>query len=534
MGGQTKTTFMKKNYCAVFVLLAIYSGAFSQPWTRFAVPHPDSSSLIEIDIPNAETIWANFQLGIYVNNDYIRSADGGVTWRSGTVTAANGTGFSNLMPLDSSTCYATFFGDTAKLGVYKTVNGGTTWQKLGAGTLYNATSFPDFTYFWNANRGVTVGDADSSGNMEIYTTTNAGVSWTRVPKANLPATPDLPYSFLNGYRVAGNRIWFLGAYGTPEVHKLYRSDDFGVHWTSYNAPFSSLFLYTFTNVNTGYAMSLDSGKMVYKTTNGGATWSAGTPYITTQPDILRLSNIPGTSTIIASSSHGMDFSNDGITWFPVDTKDHTGAVKFFNSSIGWSGEFRRLATNPGGALKWSNTFPVKLLSFNAVVRNNAALLTWRTAQELNNKGFYIEKSKDGESFSSIGFVAAKANGAGNSSYNYTDETLSGSNVWFYRLRQIDIDGKATFSNITRIYVTAVSSIQISPNPVKNRLFVQLNNTADKAEIMIYNSKGQQVYSRQLRGSTGDISIPMDNLQPGSYVVKVIAGNATEERVIIKQ
>src|SRR5207244_1431248 len=97
--------------------------------------------------------------------------------------------------------------------------------------------------------------------------------------------------------------------------------------------------------------------------------------------------------------------------------------------------------------------------------------------ETNNKGFELERSADGVKFTTITFVATKAD-HGNStsalSYNYNDEKpMVGAN--YYRLKQIDNDGKYSYSNVVLLTrkVTEITLTGVYPNPTTKELNVKI-------------------------------------------------------------
>ena len=110
-----------------------------------------------------------------------------------------------------------------------------------------------------------------------------------------------------------------------------------------------------------------------------------------------------------------------------------------------------------------NPLPVELLNFEArLLPNGQAELRWQTSQEVNNAGFEVEHATDARSFQSIGFVGARG-GNGLQSYTFIDPLFA--QEAYYRLRQIDLDGTATYSKI--VHLKAASSWaqwRIFPNP----------------------------------------------------------------------
>ncbi|TPG72469.1 hypothetical protein EAH73_04390, partial [Hymenobacter nivis] len=93
----------------------------------------------------------------------------------------------------------------------------------------------------------------------------------------------------------------------------------------------------------------------------------------------------------------------------------------------------------------TNPLPVTLTSFAAVAQGPDALLSWTTAQELNNAGFEVQVSTDGTAFAKLGFVAAASpNSSEARAYQFRDATAGKQGTRFYRLRQLDTDGKESF------------------------------------------------------------------------------------------
>ena len=160
-----------------------------------------------------------------------------------------------------------------------------------------------------------------------------------------------------------------------------------------------------------------------------------------------------------------------------------------------------------------STLPVNLISFNLEKQKDKILVKWETATETNNKGFFVERSNDGESFEALHFVASK--GAG-SNYSFTDNNpADGRN--YYRLKQIDLNGAAAFHEIKFIEFTRESEeLKLYPNPVTNGV-VNLRHE-NNAAITIFNSAGQAV--KRVFSSGSHTSINVSDLPKGIYFVRV--------------
>jgi hypothetical protein len=183
----------------------------------------------------------------------------------------------------------------------------------------------------------------------------------------------------------------------------------------------------------------------------------------------------------------------------------------------------------------SNPLPITLLHFAAQPRdNNKVLVTWTTATEINNLYFVIERSADGKHFESIGRVA----GAGNSNqllnYSFTDvNPLPG--ISYYRLQQVDADGRYTYSTIATVRIDAQRALTLTllPNPVGSYVNININtNTAGKTYTMkVTGTDGRTVM--QTSGSVNTLNQQLNSrlsyLVPGVYVLS--ADNATEHYTV---
>lgn len=158
--------------------------------------------------------------------------------------------------------------------------------------------------------------------------------------------------------------------------------------------------------------------------------------------------------------------------------------------------------------------PVVLSKFNITTQNNDALLTWTTESESNNKHFEIEKSLDGTVFRRIGTVDGKGTILQSNSYEYTDKDglLSKGSI-YYRLKQMDYDGKFEYSPVIAIRAKQ-SKINVFPNPVTdNELFIK--NASNNDSFIIYDMMGKIV----IKGSVTP-SIDVSQLANGSYILKI--------------
>jgi hypothetical protein len=189
----------------------------------------------------------------------------------------------------------------------------------------------------------------------------------------------------------------------------------------------------------------------------------------------------------------------------------------------------------------SSALPVTLVEFAGQRAGGVNKLTWRTNNEVNNKGFEVERSADGNRFSALAFVNSKsesANGASNFNYIYTDEKPSAGTV-YYRLKQVDNDGKTTYSKVISIKGAKVNLMTITglyPNPAKDKINVLISAPAnDKVQFAITDLAGKAVMQQAMQLTEGDnnIAIRVANLPSGTYLIKAICNNGCEKTMVRK-
>ncbi len=167
------------------------------------------------------------------------------------------------------------------------------------------------------------------------------------------------------------------------------------------------------------------------------------------------------------------------------------------------------------------TLPVKLTSFNGTITTQGTLLKWATSYEFNNAKYIVEKSVDGTNYQPIGEVGAIDNVLATKNYSFTDAAFRSGDAAYYRLKQVDIDGRFTYSKV--VYVNGSKSgsvkVKIFPNPFVNEIQVTGISSAEmnKGNIRLYNVTGAQV-DFQISGANA-IQVA-DNLPAGLYILKV--------------
>ena len=166
--------------------------------------------------------------------------------------------------------------------------------------------------------------------------------------------------------------------------------------------------------------------------------------------------------------------------------------------------------------------PVRLLSFTAQPNKYSngwkVDLAWATGEEFNSSHFLVERSANGGNFNAIGQVNASGQSASRRSYKYQDALpLSGTS--YYRLKQVDHDGKFFFSAIVSTSINGAESFFLYPVPAQDRLTILISSTKKKKlGYIIVDASGKTAKKGDLQLTEGSnrLDLTVDGLPAGIY------------------
>ncbi len=196
-------------------------------------------------------------------------------------------------------------------------------------------------------------------------------------------------------------------------------------------------------------------------------------------------------------------------------------------------------TSPIWVTRTLTIIPIDLISFTGKEIKEGIGLQWATAQEMSVNYFDIERSLDGQHFSSIGRVPSTFHNSNTrTDYAMIDkQPTAGLN--YYRLREVDISGRTIYSNIIAInkYVPALL-LSVYPNPVHDLLSVKCTTANDLFVVAkIYNSDGHEIkiFTSQIRSGQSIINTQVADFPAGLYFLNLFdKGRRIGETVFIKQ
>lgn len=185
--------------------------------------------------------------------------------------------------------------------------------------------------------------------------------------------------------------------------------------------------------------------------------------------------------------------------------------------------------------------PIELLSFTAKWNNTSqtqALAEWTTASEINNKYFVVEHSADALNWSEV----AKVDGAGNSNTVRNYSTIDNnpySKYTYYRLKQVDNDGKYTYSDVVALQKNINSfgrdiNINIYPNPAYDYVNIEFKEVENElANVSIYDIAGKKLLSEDFYVIESPKKIDINSLPVGIYTLKIRSNSFERIQKLIK-
>ena len=160
------------------------------------------------------------------------------------------------------------------------------------------------------------------------------------------------------------------------------------------------------------------------------------------------------------------------------------------------------------------------------VSSTEVYLRWKTASEINNDRFEIQRSDDGGIFEKIGVVSGSGNINELSTYSYTDYSLNGYSSVCFRLKQIDFDGRVSYRTMGCLDGLNATTTQAYPNPFQDVLFVNYINRGT-LDIRICDLQGR-VLSSYYFENKGKKEISTLNLRKGAYILVI---NGVSQQII---
>ena len=308
-----------QSLAGILLLAALVQGSMSYQWSPLSTGV--TARLRGVSAISDRVAWASG-----TNGTILRTIDGGGTWTTLAVPGAEKLDFRDVDAVDDKSAYVLSIGPGELSRIYKTADAGATWTEQFVNR--DPKGFFDAMAFWDATRGIAVGDS-IDGQFVILTTSDGGRTWTRVPPAALPpALPNEGFFAASGTNLTvlpPNHVW-LGTGAASEARVLHSSDA-GRTWTLASTPLAAgpsagIFSIAFADPTHGIVVGGDyktegvAGDNAALTADGGKTWTLMKGLSGFRSAVAYVpGNVKG---IVAVGPAGSDVSLDaGKTWVPV-------------------------------------------------------------------------------------------------------------------------------------------------------------------------------------------------------------------------
>ncbi len=469
-----------------------------------------TQALYSVSAVDNSVVWIGGNGGVV-----LRTTDGGTTWSNvgGGTIGANAV--YNIWAVDANTALCTT--SPSATNVYRTTNGGSTWTQV----FTQAGGFINAIWMTSATTGWMYGDP-VGGRWSLWRTSDGGVTWDSTG-LNVPTTNA---GWNNSMFVSGSKIWF----GTNSANIVYSSNN-GANWSTQTATGqTNTYAVWFNNDNVG----LSGGTQFVATTNGGTNWAA-----ITVPGTGNVSGITGwgNNWLVCRQATGLYWSTDnGANWATAYT---ASAGNYYHLAKARNGENVWAVRSNGGITKGTfQVVPVELTSFAAVPHNGEVNLSWSTATETNNNGFEIQRKSGSGDFVTIAFVQGAGTTTENKSYSFTDKGLN-SGTYSYRLKQIDFDGRFSYSATAEVNLETPSVYSLNqnyPNPFNPSTNISFAlPEAGYVKLAIYNLMGEEIVSLidgNMDAGQHNVQFNASDFASGTYFYKIDAGNFTSVKKMI--
>jgi hypothetical protein len=286
---------------------------------------------------------------------------------------------------------------------------------------------------------------------------------------------------------------------------------------------SSLDRYEFTDINgTRIGNSVD---IVLNTLPVVGNWTADFYEASTNPVTLAAGF---TQTDRPIRLWAADFSLFGIA------PSQLSQIAYFKIRLNGNSDVAFVSYNDN-TVDVTSPLPATLAGFQAKALQNNVNISWKTITEENTSHFEIEYSLDGVSFNKVNKTIAAGNSTDPRSYAWAHASVPAGKA-YYRLKTVDKNGSAAFSEIIVVTISADKNLSLSiyPNPATEKIFIRQNAVNTSETYQVRSMAGVLVMQKTFTAGSAQNSIDVSALSKGSYLLVRINGSQQEMVKFIRQ
>ncbi|SNC60433.1 Por secretion system C-terminal sorting domain-containing protein [Hymenobacter gelipurpurascens] len=216
---------------------------------------------------------------------------------------------------------------------------------------------------------------------------------------------------------------------------------------------------------------------------------------------------PSAPSLVVAKTDGSGWTNTGRTAYSATSLTSDTFTDFSDFAM-------------GSTSTTANPLPVTLTSFSGNHQPDGVQLRWTTASEKQNAYFEVERRTDNQVFSTLTRVAGRGNSTTATTYSFMDSAPQTGKM-YYRLRQVDTDGTATYSSVIVVTVPSQShTISLYPNPTAHQL--RVTGASEGGQYRVVNAQGTVKLSGQI---TPGLCLNVENLPAGFYRLELLQGRS---------
>jgi photosystem II stability/assembly factor-like uncharacterized protein/S-formylglutathione hydrolase FrmB len=305
-----------------------------------------------ISAVDLNVVWASGNSGTFV-----KTIDGGETWVNGVVAGGSDLDFRDVHGVDANTAYLLATGEGEKSRIYKTTDGGRSWNIQF--TNRDPKAFYDGFAFWNATNGIAFSDP-VDGRFLVIRTADGGATWSEIPRQNMP----LAVAGEAGFAASGTSIVVQGqdlawiATGGAAA-RVFRSTDRGLTWSASGTPMisgspsSGIFSISSSGLAVGgdYQKETEPGANFAISADQGQTWKLGPP-LPGYRSAVAVASSRDEAVWVAVGPSGTDYLRPaGSAWIRIGTVGYDTVSFLPGLATGWA------AGQAGRIARWRQRLP---------------------------------------------------------------------------------------------------------------------------------------------------------------------------------
>ena len=473
------------------------------------------------------------------DNNKENTTNGGTLWNQ--VTTGDG-GYTVVDPVNTNYVYGQYVNGS----VQRSANSGASYTEIKPNGSTGALFYNPYAMAPGDHNTIVYGGGDLWKTTAAQTATTTS-GWTQI------ATSTITGGSISAIGISASNTSKIYA-GTSNGRLLSTTDNGSTWTTNTGFPYVTGLAVDITNDNICYAScSAFTGNHVFRTTNSGVSWTNVTGSYPNIPALCVALRTAAPRTLFLGTDLGVYKStDDGTTWTSFNNGLPTLAV--FDLKYKESTQILLAATHGRGCwtFDYGSSLPIELSTFTAsAVSGRGVTVAWQTLSEINDYGFEVQRSAspaDGFATLPDGFVHGHGTTVVPQSYAFLDASAP-AGAWYYRLKQIDLNGMMHYLAPARVEVSAAGSqgdvpgtfalMQNHPNPFNPSTTIRFDLAeARNVSLKVYNAMGQVV--SVLAGgprAAGRYSVVWDasTVASGVYFYRLEAGSfiAVKKLVVLK-